>query len=266
MGGIMVEWRGERRTPQRCMAELALPERGRREGAWRAVNERYLRERDRIDALFDEQLALRHRMAQNAGYESYRAFRFAEMGRFDYSPEDCTRFHDAAGEVAGPLLRESQEERRRRLDLGQLRPWDLEAELRGTTPEPLFATQEELIDLVRSVLGRVDRRFAAEFELLVGEGMLDLMSREGKAPGGYNCLLEDVRLPFIFFNAVGRPEDLRTLLHEAGHAFHSLAARDLPLIEYRHAPLEFCEVASMSMELFGLERLGEVIDPSGRRR
>jgi oligoendopeptidase F len=129
----------------------------------------------------------------------------------------------------------------------------------GTAPRRVFEDQDGFVTLTRKLFAAVDPIFDAEFDVLVRNGMLDLMSRPGKAPGGYNAMVEDIRIPFIFYNAVGRRGDLRVLLHEGGHAFHSLAAREIPVLDYRHAPTEFCEVASMSMELLGLERLEQVL-------
>jgi oligoendopeptidase F len=148
--------------------------------------------------------------------------------------------------------------RRERLGLDRLRPWDLDVDVEDFPPIRPFTTENELMDLDRRLFAAVDERFAAEFTALRRRKMLDLMSRKGKAPGGYQYSIEDVRLPFIFANAVGRHDDVQTLLHEGGHAFHSLLSRDEPLLAYRQAPLEFAEVASMGMELMGLEHLEEI--------
>ncbi|HEU5395931.1 MAG TPA: M3 family metallopeptidase, partial [Verrucomicrobiae bacterium] len=98
---------------------------------------------------------------------------------------------------------------------------------------------------------------AAGFRQMQDLRLLDLDNRKGKAPGGYQSTLNEARVPFIFMNAVGVQRDVETILHEAGHAFHALATRQEDLYPYRHAPIEFCEVASMSMELLGNEFLGE---------
>ena len=87
------------------------------------------------------------------------------------------------------------------------------------------------------------------FDKLVEMDTLDLDTRKGKAPGGYQYYLEKSRVPFIFMNAAGLQGDLETMIHEAGHAFHSLYCGHLELIHERDYPIEFAEVASMSMEL-----------------
>jgi oligoendopeptidase F len=118
------------------------------------------------------------------------------------------------------------------------------------------ADVERLAAGSETIFHEVDPELGAQFAFLRARNLLDLANRKGKAPGGYQTTLEDLRLPFIFMNAVGLDSDVRTLLHEGGHAFHTLAARGEPLSAYRESPLEFCEVASMSMELLGARRLG----------
>src|SRR5439155_7108254 len=99
----------------------------------------------------------------------------------------------------------------------------------------------------------LDAELSDGFKTMNDLKLLDLDNRKGKAPGGYQSTLAEARLPFIFMNAVGLQRDVETILHEAGHAFHALATREEDLYAYRSAPIEFCEVASMSMELLGNE-------------
>ena len=260
MGGITVEYRGKTLTREQCGALLQETDRAAREEAWRARADRMAEERDKIDGLLDEVVGLRHAMAKNAGFDSYADFRFRQMERFDYTPEDCRSYHAAAEKVVVPALRELRERRRKTLGLDALRPWDLEVSLVGAPPRDLFQDQADLETLLGRIFRAVDPVFAADFDILVRNGLLDLMTRPGKAPGGYNCPVEDIRLPFIFWNAVGRRGDLRVMLHEGGHAFHTLAVRNNPVLQYRHAPTEFSEVASMAMELLGFERLEGILD------
>ena len=259
-GAVLVEFRGEKLTVQQCCAHFRDTDRATRQEAYLALFARMAQDRDQLDDVLDEQISVRRKVGANAGFDSFRDFRFAEMYRFDYTPQDCEGFHAAVEKIVVPVADKLMEDRRRRLGLETLRPWDLEANLFGGEPRKIFEDQEQYIALTSKLFDAVDPVFAADFDILVRNGLLDLMSRPGKAPGGYNCPVEDIRLPFIFWNAVGRPTDLRVLLHEGGHAFHTLAVRDIPVSEYRQAPTEFCEVASMSMELFALERLGEVFD------
>ena len=260
-GAVTIEFRGEMLTREQCRAKLQATDRATREEAYLAGWRRALEDRDAIDETLDELVRIRHQMAVNAGFESYNDYRFAQLGRFDYTPTDCVRYAEAVEKVVVPELRGLRETRRQRLGLDPLRPYDAEASLFGVEPAKLFEDQAGFIALVDKIFGAIDPVFAEDFDILVRNGLLDLMSRPGKAPGGYNCPVEDILLPFIFYNAVGRRSDLRVLLHEGGHAFHTLAVRDVDVEPYRSAPTEFCEVASMAMELFGFERLKEVLAP-----
>ncbi|MHC4492857.1 MAG: M3 family oligoendopeptidase, partial [Planctomycetota bacterium] len=258
-----VEFRGERLTSRQCFSYLEEHDRATRKEAYEALVAARTRDAERTEALFDEMLELRTRIAHTADLPEFRAYQFREMERFDYGPEDCFVFHDAVEAVAVPAFRERMEVRRRRLGLDTLRPWDFHVnprrELRPFQDEP------GLIAVGRALFGAVDPVFGEEFDILVRNGLLDLMTRPGKAPGGYNAGIADIRLPFIFANAVGGQRDIKTLVHEGGHAFHTLATRDEPVFPLAKAPVEFCEVASMAMELFALEHFDAVYDPEDSR-
>jgi len=244
MGTMSVEIDGEERTLQQAATRLLERDRSVREKAFRAIADRGERDVGTINGIFDEMVRLRDLMGRNADHANYRDYRFRQLRRA-YTPEDCAGFHEAVETLVLPVARRLMQRRKEILALDTLRPWDADVSLFGTEPRRLFEDQDGFVALTRKLFAAVDPLFDAEFDVLVRNGMLDLMSRPGKAPGGYN--------------AVGRRGDLRVLLHEGGHAFHSLAAREIPVIDYRHAPTEFCEVASMSMELFGLERLEQVL-------
>lgn len=264
-GAITVEIDGETLTAQQCSALLEKPDRELRERAFRKLAERRLQDRESLEELFDQQLATRHQIALNAGYDNYRDYRFQELCRFDYGPEDCAAFHTAVEENIVPAVGELTRKRTEKLSIDSLRPWDRVVSPFGRPPRAPFKTEREYIEKTQALFRAVDPIFEKEFDILDRNGLLDLMSRPGKAPGGYMYSIEDMRLPFIFFNAVGTHSDIQTLLHEGGHAFHTLATREEPIGDYRSAPMEFCEVASMSMELFGLERIDEIYDPEDSR-
>jgi len=258
MGSIVVEFEGEEYTPQQIAPFYLDQDRAVREAAHTAsLNAR----RDtwpELHDLYDELVALRHQMGQNADFDSYTPFRFQQLQRFDYTPALCEQFHQAVEDAVVPAVARLNERRRQALGLDTLRPYDLEVDIDGAGPFRPFSTETELTELVQRIFAAVDPRFHEEFRILQDEDLLDLMSRKGKAPGGYQYTLEDVRLPFIFCNSAGTHKDVQTLLHEGGHAFHSILSRDHALIAYRHAPIEFAETASMSMELLGLENVAVV--------
>lgn len=250
-GAMMVYWEGKDRTIPQVSRALEENDRARREKAWKAIAARRLRDRDPIDAIYDEMVRNRDRRARIAGFANFRDYAFREKGRFDYTPDDCRRYHDAVEEIVVPALRRLHERRRKKLKLKVLRPWDLGVDPEGASPLRPFARVTELVGGVRDIFARIDPSLAKLFEAVRDRGNLDLESRKGKAPGGYQSTLDAQRVPFIFMNAAGLQRDVVTLLHEGGHAFHAILSRNDPLLLYRGAPTEFCEVASMGMEALG---------------
>jgi oligoendopeptidase F len=227
-----------------------------REQAWTKIAAERLKHRAKIDELFDQTLPLRNKIAVNAGCRNYIEFCFKQKKRFDYTPADCNTFADAVEKSVMPVLRKLQEKRKKLMGLDKLRPWDLLVDPKGRPPLRPFDMKDTagLVSKTREVFNRISPSLANDFDQLSKNNNLDLDSREGKQPGGYQSSLEESQQPFIFMNAAGVHRDVETLLHEGGHAFHyQWAAASEPLVFLRQAPMEFCEVASMSMELLGME-------------
>jgi oligoendopeptidase F len=256
-GSLTVPFRGEERTLVQMARYLEEPDRALRQEAWELVANRRLREAGKFEELFDSLVDVRQQIARNAGFPNYRDYAFRKLGRFDYTPADCERFHEAVEAEVLPVLRELQAERRRHLGLQTLRPWDQAVDPLNRPPLRPFEQVEQMVGRTQAIFNRLDGDLAEGFQRMQHLRLLDLANRKGKAPGGYQSTLAEARLPFIFMNAIGIQRDVDTLLHEAGHAFHALATRHEDLYAYRGAPTEFCEVASMSMELLGNEFLEE---------
>jgi oligoendopeptidase F len=261
-GSLTVHFHGKEKTLVQMGRHLEEPDRALRQEAWELVAKRRLQEAEKFDDLFDRLINLRERIARNAGFNNYRDYAFRRLGRFDYTPEDCVRFNDAVAREVMPVMRELQASRRHQLGLdklhpGHLRPWDLAVDPQNRPPLKPFVEVGEMVSRTQKIFDRLDGELAGGFRQMQDLHLLDLDNRKGKAPGGYQSTLSESRLPFIFMNAVGQQRDVETILHEAGHAFHALATRDEDLYLYRSAPIEFCEVASMSMELLGNEFIEE---------
>ena len=255
IGAMTVEFDGETRTLPYMGRILEETDRDRREQAFRAVNDRILQDQDQIQTIFDRQLDLRQQMAVNCGLDNYRSLRFRQLERFDYGPEECLQFHESIEKVVMPLIKDRLERRREQMGLEKLRPWDTAVDPMGRSPLRPLEKGTPLIDGCRQIFGKVHPDLEDMFNILIDGDLLDLDSRKGKAPGGYQATYHEIRKPFIFMNAAGKQGDVETLLHEGGHAFHSIEARDHTLIANRHAPIEYCEVASMAMELLGAPHL-----------
>jgi oligoendopeptidase F len=264
-GSLTVQFRGEEKTLTQMARFLQEVDRDVRREAWELVARRRLQEADKFEQLFDQLVKLREQIASNAGCGNYREYAFRARCRFDYTPEDCLQFHEVIEREVMPALRELQAERRRQLKLDELRPWDLDVDPLNRPPLRPFEQVDKLVSAAQEIFGRLDPELAGGFRSMNDLRLLDLANRKDKAPGGYQATLAEARLPFIFMNAVGVQRDVETLLHEAGHAFHAFATRDENLYSYRHAPIEFCEVASMSMELLGNQFL-EAFYPAAESR
>ena len=276
-GAMSVEYKGEEHTLPQMAKYLEETDREVRRQAWGLVAARRLQDRDEMDEIFDKQLELRQQIAVNAGFSDYRGYAFKSMMRFDYGIEDSERFQETVRELVVPLYRDlnlrqfemlAQESmrasdassvplsERTTAEFETLRPWDLDVDPLGRDPLRPFESSEQLEAGVQEIFARLDPELEALFASMRAEGDLDLESRVGKAPGGYMSTRDEKRRPFIFMNAAGVQRDVETLLHEAGHAFHAFATQREPLVGYRHSPIEFAEVASMTMELFADDELG----------
>lgn len=249
-GAQTVTWEGEEVTLARLRPVYQSAQRERREQAWRSVAARQLADRQAINDLWRRFLRLRLSIAANAGFgDDYRAYRWQELHRYDYTPADCSTFQAAIEKVVVPAATRIYEKRRKRLGVATLRPWDLDVDPLGRQPLRPYATIDQLVSGASAIFRRVDPQLGAYFDTMSAEGLLDLDNRKNKAPGGYCDNFAVVRRPFIFMNAVGLHEDVQTILHEGGHAFHVFEAAPLPFEQQRYAGAEFCEVASMGMEL-----------------
>jgi oligoendopeptidase F len=252
-GKMTVVVKGQEYTLQQAAKFLEDPDRELREEVYRKINERRLQDKKQLNDLYSGLLARRHQVALNAGFENYRDFRFVELGRFDYTKEDCFRFHEAVRLHVMPLVNELYEAKRKKLGLDILRPWDVEAEPQGIQPLRPFKTGEELTEKTIACFDRLRPFFGDCLRKMKAMGHLDLESRKGKAPGGYNCPLAETGAPFIFMNAAGQFDDVTTMVHEGGHAVHSFLSHDLELTGFKEYPTEIAEVASMAMELFSMD-------------
>jgi len=254
-GGMTAPWDGKELPLPQLAPYLKEPDRDVRERAFRVSTTPYVNARADLAPLFDRMYGLRQQVACNAGFGSFRDYVFKAKLRFDYSPADCERFHDAVERHVMPAYGRLMQHRREVLKLPSLRPWDVAVDLYGAKPLRPFSDGTELAGRARAVFDRIDPALGAQFGIMIDERLLDLDSRTGKAPGGYCDTLHWSGRPFIFMNAVGLMDDVMTLMHEAGHAFHAFSAQRLPLVWQRHPGSEACELASMSMELLSTPHL-----------
>jgi oligoendopeptidase F len=224
------------------------------------------KDREQLDTLFSSLIQKRQQLAQNAGFANFRDYKFVEMGRFDYKKEDCFAFHEAIKTHIVPLVKEIQAEKLRKLGKNLFKPWDLDVDPEGKPALQPFKTGAEMLSGTIQMFDRIDPYFGDCLRVMDQLGHLDLDSKQGKAPGGYNYPLYEIGVPFIFMNAVGSQRDLETMIHEGGHAIHSFLSRDLSLTAFKNLPSEVAELASMSMELLSMPQWSEFYEPQAQQR
>lgn len=224
-----------------------------RQQAWESITSRRLKDTKQLDELFNKLKALRHQVAVNAGFNNFRDYMFEALGRFDYTVQDCYDFHDAVQKEIVPILAQQAEERKQALQLNTLKPWDTEVDISGKPALKPFQNGEELINKSINCFNKLGKYLGERLEIMKINGLFDVESRKGKAPGGYNYPLAESGAPFIFMNSAGSFRDLTTMVHEGGHAIHTFLTADLELNDFKHCPSEVAELASMSMELISMD-------------
>lgn len=252
-GSITVNIDGQDRTIQQASKLLRSVDRDVRENAYNKIALRKSEDIDLLDKLFNELIESRHKVAVNAGFNNFRDYIFVELGRFDYTISDCMEFHDSIKEEVMPVIENLTIERKNALNLSQLKPWDMDMDISGKEPLRPYSSEPELIDKTKMCFSKLRPFFSECIEIMNQMGYLDLDSRKGKAPGGFNYPLHEVGIPFIFMNSVGSSKDLTTMVHEGGHAIHSFLTRDMDFLQFKEMPSEVAEFASMSMELMSME-------------
>jgi len=248
-----ITYNKEEITLQKAATYFKSNDRALRESIYHQIQARRAEDETELNKLYDELIALRHQVALNTGFKNYRDYKHEELGRFDYSVQDCYNFQDAIQQHIVPLVKQNEQARKDALKLDTYRPWDKEVDTEGKEPLKPFTTGEDLAAKTIECFNTIDPYFGECITIMQNIKRLDLESRIGKAPGGYNYPLMETDVPFIFMNAVGLHRDMVTMVHEGGHAVHAFLAADLELTEFKSTPSEVAELASMSMELISME-------------
>ena len=252
-GAMSVVINDQEYTLEQAANFIKDPHREVRREAWEIVQHRRLVDKDELNILFDELVAMRHQVALNAGFENYRDYMFQALGRFDYTPKDCYHFHEAIEKQIVPILKEQAEKRAESLSIEQLRPWDMDVSTSGKAALKPFKNGDELIDKSIDCFNAISPQLGQMLATMKTNQLFDVESRKGKAPGGYNYPLAETGAPFIFMNSANSLRDLTTMVHEGGHAIHTFLTANLELNDFKHCPSEVAELASMSMELISMD-------------
>ena len=256
-GAQTIEYEGEQITMQKASSFLREPNEKLRKEVFEKIVERRKKDSDQLDLLYTELIEKRHQVALNAGFENYRDYKFQSLGRFDYTKEDCFKFHESIEKCILPIVRNIQKNKLNVLGKSAFKPWDTAVDPEGKAPLKPFTNGDELLAGTQRIFSKIDPYFRSCLDSLKKMNHLDLESKTGKAPGGYNYPLYESGAPFIFMNAVGTHRDVITMIHEGGHAIHSFISNDLELSSFKNLPSEVAELASMSMELLSMKHWDE---------
>jgi oligoendopeptidase F len=259
-GAQSIDYAGEKMTLQKAGIFLKDLNRTVREDVYNKIQERRAQDETILNGLYTELISLRHQIALNAGFKNFRDYKHQALARFDYSVQDCLNFHEAVKLHAVPLINEHDKKRKEKLKLEDYRPWDTSVEEDSLPPLKPFKNAQDLIDKTILCFNKIDPFFGDCINTMQKMNRLDLESRIGKAPGGYQYPLYETDVPFIFMNAVGLHRDLVTMVHEGGHAIHSFLNFNLELVDFKSPPSEVAELASMSMELMSMEHWDSFFD------
>jgi oligoendopeptidase F len=252
-GAMMVEVEGKEITLQQASVFLMSTDRAKRESVYRSITTRRLRDKEVLDDLFTKLIRLRHKVAVNAGFANFRDYMFTAMGRFDYTAQDCFNFHASVQLEVVPMLETFAVERKAKLSVDVLKPWDKAVDPEGRDALKAFTDGKDLTEKTIECFTRLDPYLGQCLSIMKAMGHLDMESRKGKAPGGYNYPLAEIGVPFIFMNATSTLRDMVTIMHEGGHAVHNFLTRELELNDFKSTPSEVAELASMSMELISMD-------------
>lgn len=252
-GAMMVQVDGKEMTLQQASVLLMSIDRSKREDIYHTIANRRLQDKEALDDLFTKLISLRDKVSANAGFGNFRDYMFRAMGRFDYTPKDCFDFHESIQSEVVPILNELASSRKAKLKVSSLKPWDKAVDPEGREALKAFEDGKELTEKTITCFQRLDPYLGQCLSIMKEMGHLDLESRRGKAPGGYNYPLSEIGVPFIFMNATSTLRDMVTIMHEGGHAIHNFLTRELELNDFKSTPSEVAELASMSMELISMD-------------
>lgn len=252
-GNMSITVDGKEYSFSQANAFLKSNNRDLRKDVYDKMYERESKDYEALDNMLNEMIGLRHQKAINAGYKNFRDYQFDNLGRFDYTPDDCKTFHNSISKTVVPILKEFDTLRMASLGYGELRPWDLDVDENNKAPLKPFSTVDEFINKNIECLNRVDPYFGSRLEIMTQMQYLDVEARKGKANGGYNMSMPEIGVPFVFMNANMTESDIRVMTHEMGHAVHSFLSHPLKLNSFKSTPSEIAELASMSMELFCMD-------------
>ncbi|MFA7284524.1 MAG: M3 family oligoendopeptidase [Candidatus Absconditabacterales bacterium] len=210
--------------------------------------------KDQINIILDKLIVIRNQIAKNCGFKNYAEYKHFALQRFDYSLDDVNVFHAAVAQIITPLNKAIADHREGRLG-HPLKPYDFAVSVYDKTTNECYKDPDDLVTKTVVALNKTHPDFGGFVQRLHTLKQLDLGTRKGKMPGGYNYPLSTGDSSFIFMNASTDDYGVFTMLHESGHALHHYYTYDIKPSALRHPGSEVCEIASMAQELLSLDKL-----------
>ena len=221
-----------------------------RRAAWRAEGQWYAEQSRELDAIYDELVKLRDGMGRKLGHNGYTQLGYDRMQRNCYTEQDVERFRVAVQQYVVPLCKRIYMDQAKRMGFEfPLSFADKDLAFRDGNPRPV-GTAEDILAAGTRFYSELSPETKEFWDAMMDKQMMDVLSKPGKAMGGYCTGIYDAKMPFIFANFNGTANDVRVISHEAGHAFATYVNRDRIPSESMVPSLEGCEVHSMSMEFF----------------
>ncbi len=265
MGQQTILWNGEVLSARRLNAIIDHADRSQRERAWRAMRTREWQDREAVGRIWSELLDVRSKLAEVNGFDDYLAYRWTELGRTDYTPEDSHTLHAFILRYWAPLYATRMNSQRIALQVEALRPWDPDSPPEQNPLHP-FDSTSELLEKTLNMFRRMDAEFAAFVERLRDLGFIDLSERTNtNSSGGFSRVIGR-NGNFIFMNISRTSGDVVGLAHEIGHAVSNYASARLPYLQLWGFPADFNETPSSAMEMLTQPYWDEFYSPDDLQR
>ena len=246
----VTDFRGQKCNFYGLLKAMQSTDRETRREAFVAWADLYAQVAPELDAIYDEMVQLRTKMAHTLGFETYTEMAYLQRRRFDYTAADVEKFHQQVKDVITPACARLFEAQRQRLGVDKLHWYDEALVFPEGNADP-EGTKDELLAKAQQMYRELSPETSEFFDFMMQYDLFDLETKPGKRPGGYCTSLPSYKAPFIFSNFNGTNADMQVLTHEAGHAFEAfVASRRMPLPELAHSTSEINEIHSMAMEHF----------------
>ena len=250
IASAQIDFDGEKKTLSQLFPYKQSANDEQRRAAWFVEGEFYKSHSDELDDIYDKLVHLRHQKALKLGYPNFVKLGYLQMNRNCYDEHDIEKFRKAVVKYIVPVAERLYREQAQRTGLEYpLTFADAALKFRDGNPKP-HGSAKDILKTAKKFYHKLSDETAEFIDVMYENDLMDVLSKKGKAGGGYCTQFADYKVPFIFANFNGTDDDVEVMTHEAGHAFAFYIARNIIPIENQSPTLEACEIHSMTMEFF----------------